>query len=142
VDRTHTATEDFTLANTLLAPTISLLRSQAGSDMDFWKLINRLMISFYWSYLADLGQIAPTTYMPSAYSVTADFTQPTLYPPTNNIFVNNTPFQLYSSYLNDTIFPFVNYSGPVIELLHWMRRIASNLSIQRLFEVMTVNKEN
>ena len=48
--------------------------------------------------LADLGQIAPT-----AYDVTIPFSpQPIPFPSTNNIFVNETLFQIYYGYLNST----------------------------------------
>lgn len=98
----HTLTDDLTKANDLLAPTIQLLqRVFDDSSFDIWKFFNWLFVGFYWTFLADLGQIAPTAYD----LTTANYPQPVPFPSTNNIFVNGTLFGIYSTYLINTLAP-------------------------------------
>lgn len=81
-----------------------------------------MFVSIYWTLLADYGQIAPTTYPYVQSSVwqgypNTSYLSPTLYPPTNNIFYNETLFESYSVYLNDTILPlFKSFYGLNITL--------------------------
>jgi len=64
----------------------------------FWEVINWLFVTFYWTILADLGQVVPTTY-PIDRNNQLMFSSPSDYLPTNNIFINETLYQLYSSFL-------------------------------------------
>lgn len=79
--------------------------SSFGVD-EFMKLLNWVVVSHYWITLYDLGQTSPTR-----YNETADLSRPqfsngyTAYRPTNNIFVNDTLFQIFSSYARETVFP-------------------------------------
>lgn len=103
--------------NNLLAPTIALVRSHTTPNFDFWRLINWILITCYWTSLLDLGQLTPTTYVPlpdifNLPSPMVDFTQPESYLPTNNIFVNNTLFQIHSAYLREVILPLLNITVP------------------------------
>ena len=127
IDTNRTLIKDLNFANTLLADSILLVRSFASQEIDFWKLINWFVVSFYWLSLYELGQIEPTTYTPQTLIDVGvcipDFTQPTFYSPTNNIFVNNTLFQIYSEYFRTTIFPIFNFSAPEFLQLNETNRL-------------------
>ena len=108
VDTTHTVPADLTRANDLLAPAAQLLQSLFDDNsFDIWKFFNWLFIGFYWTLLADLGQIAPTGYDTSTF-ISLNYPQPVPFPSTNNIFVNGTLYAIYSAYLNNTL-------GPVLQ---------------------------
>lgn len=114
IDFNRTKREDFDNANALLAPSFALIHAIAGPGLDIWKLLNWLFVSWYWTLLYDLGQTSVTTYVPLRTWIIADFTQPLLHPPTNNIFVNDTLFQTYSNYLREILFPLGGYqTAPV-----------------------------
>lgn len=49
--------------------------------------------------LLDLGQLSPVIYYPGSNE------EPVTYLPTNNIFINKTLFDIYYSYLNNTVIP-------------------------------------
>jgi len=125
IDMTHTSLDDLTIANTLLAPTVGLLREiMDDTNFDFWRFFNWIMVTYYWVLLADLGQIAPT-----AYDLTTSTPQPVLFPSTNNPFVNETLFQVYFDYFNSTIRPFLEEAyrtpGPPPVLLNDETRLTS-----------------
>ena len=102
IDMTHTLPSDLEKANNLIKPTIQILRDISGDNsFDIWRLFNWLFVGIYWSLLADLGQIAPT-----AYDITIPLDpQLVSFPPTNNIYVNQTLFEIFSDYFNSTIVP-------------------------------------
>ena len=104
IDRTHTNNDTLTRANALLAPTVQILSEILGeSTFDIWKFFNWVIVTEYWGFLADLGQMAPT-----AYDLTIPKSpQPVTFPSTNNIFINETLFEIYSGYFNNTLLPFV-----------------------------------
>lgn len=108
IDESRTNSNDLLLANTILRPTIALFEA-LSPQFDIWKLINWVWVSFYWMILSDFGQVAPTTY-PSPANIFLEgspvkfpnLTLPaTFYPPTNNIFINNTLFEIYSLYIRE-----------------------------------------
>ena len=104
-------TPALTAANDLLAPTIALVRSHTSPQFDFWKLMNWLFVSVYWTILNDLGQISPTHYIfDGGVDCLPNFSRPIQYLPTNNIFFNASLFNIYSAYLRNTIAPFLNFS--------------------------------
>jgi hypothetical protein len=70
-------------------------------DFDTLSLLNWVFVSFYWTFLFDLGQTTPT--LPGVDKV---------YTSTNNIFVNETLFEIYSSYLRNTVVPILAATGP------------------------------
>jgi hypothetical protein len=109
VDKEKTEDIDLALANSLLNSTISLLGFNGNTD-EFWRLLNWVVVSHYWIFLGSLGQVVPTTYVPTENWVYPDFSQPTAYPSTYNIFVNNTLFQIYSAYLRETIMPLLGFA--------------------------------
>jgi hypothetical protein len=112
VDLTRTNSQQFELANNLLAPTIALLQNMTSQpNFDMWKLMNWIFVSYYWAFLADVGQIAPTTYVPWNQWANAYFNQPTFNSPSNNIFVNESLFEVYMTYMYDTIFPLLQYEA-------------------------------
>lgn len=111
IDSVRTLPNDLNIANTILKPTLAILQAAISSDFDIWKLLNWLMVSFYWTILADLGQTAPTIYNltnfieGSPVGVANVSQAPRSFPSTNNIFVNETLFTIYSSYLRDVLLP-------------------------------------
>ena len=106
---THTSPENLTTANNLLAPTIQLMREATGdSTFDFWRFINWIYVTYYWGFLADIGLSAPTAYDFTNSTPPAAVPFPSAavpFPSTNNIFVNETLFQVYFEYYNSTILP-------------------------------------
>jgi hypothetical protein len=97
----QTSIEVLNFLNTLLSESFSYLRSETSPDLDPWQLLNWMFVSFYWTLLATFGQVQPTTYPLSGIFSTApiyDFSQPSFWTSSNNIFVNNTLFQIYSEY--------------------------------------------
>lgn len=112
IDYGHTLQEDVDTANTLLTPTIILYELITGdASNDIWKFINFQIVSLYWLFLYDFGQIVPTIY--SNYTATGFpvFTNPLSYSSRNNIFVNDTLFEIFSSYLHNSIIPVINKLG-------------------------------
>lgn len=109
IDVAHTPTSNLTKANTLLAPTIQLMQEFLGdSTFDIWRFFNWIIVTYYWSLLADLGQIAPT-----AYGAPNPISQPVPFASTNNVFVNETLFQDYVAYYNSTLSSTIQrYIGP------------------------------
>jgi hypothetical protein len=95
IDKTRTLPSDIDQANVLLAPAIAKLQAQTNVTFDFWELMNWLFVSVYWTAFYDVGQISPT------------LTGRTEMPSTNNIFVNQTLFEYYTSYLRHTVLPFL-----------------------------------
>jgi hypothetical protein len=116
IDRTRTLQTDIDNANSLLAPAISSLQAQTIHMFEFWELINWLFVSFYWTALFDLGQIAPT--IPDAQMT---------FLPTNNLFINQTLFTIYSSYLRNTIFPLL---GPAYSQIAQFSNLTAENSLQ------------
>ena len=103
-----TSTQHLAAATNLLAPTINAVRSITGDSSfnidQFFQLLNWVIVSSYWILLSDFGQTAPTYYNYTTSGV-VDFSSPIFYPSTNNIFVNDSLFNIYSSYLTNTIIP-------------------------------------
>jgi hypothetical protein len=114
IDRTRTSNKSEILANTLLEAAISPIRNiaqQKGVDFDFWTFINFVLVSEYWGILLSLGQNQITEYPSSsdfwnsAPNTTSEFSEPVSYDSNYNIFVNATLFNIYSSYLSNTLLP-------------------------------------
>ena len=106
--QTLTPSQNLEQANKILAQTITLVRAATGDpNFDFWQLMNWAMVSYYWIFLADFGQIQPMYYDYTSSGL-PNFSSPVPYPSTNNIFVNNTLFTIYAEYLANTVFPFLH----------------------------------
>jgi hypothetical protein len=91
VNLTKTATTDFSLANNLLQPLVTILQSRSNSSINIWTLLNSLFLRYYWFLLFDLGHTSPQIYSHSAkYVVPDDFSQPISYPTTNNVILNSS----------------------------------------------------
>jgi hypothetical protein len=76
--------------------------------VDFWKLINWLIVSAHWGILADLGQTSPTTYMGGPVNAilphwTFQFANPIQLSQMNNIFVNETLFMYYVDVMKEIL---------------------------------------
>lgn len=114
IDFTKTDPGNYSLANALLQPTMSIMPPSLRQEFSFWKMINFVFVTFYWIQLADLGQISPTTYPPlrNSYRMPVNLSRPTEHPSTNNIFRNNDLFLYYTSFLKDTILPLLNSKSP------------------------------
>src|SRR6202035_5570431 len=102
IDWTHTSHVEVDSATFLLTDAIKVLQSQMSKQLDFWKLINWYFVSVYWSLLFDLGQVLPVNFDSDDWA---------LAPSTNNIFINQSLFDIYSSFLVDTIGPLENLTG-------------------------------
>lgn len=107
---------DFDTINKTLEQTISLVHAATNGTINFWKLVNWVWVSYYWVFLYNFGAIAPMTYKflnrPLGTEFIGfgypDFTQPSPYNSINNIFLNETLFEIYSDYLNSTLVPVYN----------------------------------
>jgi hypothetical protein len=70
-----------------------------------------MVVTYHWAVLYNFGQIAPTMYQRARSGPdfdafgTPNFTEAVNYPPTNNIFYNETHFIIYSNYLTQTLVP-------------------------------------
>jgi hypothetical protein len=111
IDSTRTSTQNLVDVINLLSPSIALIQTATGSKtfdiFDALKLFNWIVVSYYWLFLYDFGQLAPLQYNLTV-GIIPNFTQPYVFPSTNNIFVNETLFDIYSSYLRHTLFPYLN----------------------------------
>ena len=111
-----TSPQSLDTATQVLAQTIAFVRTATGDPtFDVWKLFNWVVVSYYWIFLYDFGQVAPTyyNYTPQALP---NFTSPVYYSSTNNIFVNDTLFSIYSFYLRNTVVPFLQKYEPTLVL--------------------------
>jgi len=63
------------------------------SATDFWGFIGRLFEGLHWLYLGDFGQISATEY-PGYGQESINWSNSTSFPPTNNIFVNSSLYQI------------------------------------------------
>jgi hypothetical protein len=110
IDYSRTTLYNLSIANQLLAPTTKTLQEYLGQEFDIWAMINWFWVSVYWMILWDFGHIAPvlhpsTGWFPEGSPITLpNITVPaTVYPSTNNIFVNDTLFGIYSSYVQNIL---------------------------------------
>jgi len=97
IDRTQTQIGGIYNLNRVLGSVFDNLRTQTNQNFDFWTLINWIFVSRYWTVLSDLGQVSPT--------ISDGTGNATPFFATNNIFVNHTLFNIYSSYLQNAIIP-------------------------------------
>ena len=103
VDTSLTPPNDLLYAKKVLEPAAIALqvRANLSQTFDLLTLANWMFVSFYWTILLDLGQLSPTLYDPQTKV-------PTKWPSTNNIFMNQTLFDIYSSYLIESVLPIFN----------------------------------
>jgi hypothetical protein len=117
IDYTQTTPGDLNMANTILSPVIDFMEvasAVTGIPIDPWRCINWIFVSIYWTLLADLGQLAPTTYAPlkNPTFYRDDFSTAWRHASTNNIFVNETLYKIYTDLLLETILPCLNMTVP------------------------------
>lgn len=130
IDNSTTSDQTLESANNLLSETISYIRSIAqDSTFDIWQLLNWIIVSYYWIFLYDFGQTEPTYYQYTVLGL-PNFTEPVRYSSTNNIFVNNTLFITYSSYLRNVIFPMMRLHEPGFLLLPQFLALDDHNSLQ------------
>jgi len=123
-------TSDVASATKLLQPTFQLIQAAGhGARIDFWEVINWYFVSLYWTFLYQFGDISPTIYsqinVPNL-SVNGtigingmgypNFSDPITFPPTNNIFWNETLFEIYSHYLRTILAPLFPTFNPDFSL--------------------------
>lgn len=127
IDLTRTSPEDLNLANSVIAPTLQYMQTATQNEtFDIWTFLNFLVVSYYWVFLADFGHVAPTSYQLTPDGDN-DFSQPGfLYPTTNNLFINETLFEIYGNYLRTVILPFLQLSAPNLTLPAFLPITASN----------------
>lgn len=141
IDMTRTSQTDLDNADAILAPAMSFLQAELSQTFNFWGLINWIFVSFYWIFLSDLGQISPSISGQTTMGVPNNtfVNQRTAFPPTNNIFINQTLFAIYSSYLRNTIIPLL---GPVTgdyPLLPPFSNLSFENSLQELDTTFTLS---
>ena len=121
IDPVRTTPSHLALAKTILEPSIPALLSRIGNtgrDLDLLKFLNWLFVSYYWLFLQDFGQVAPTTYPYTDFVYNGpglvNLSQPAItHASTNNIFVNQTLFDIYDSYMRSTTtFQIPVFAGP------------------------------
>lgn len=107
IDLAHTSQTDLDMADSILAPTLEYMFTVTQTTtFDLWKFINFVFVSYHYVFLSDFGQIYTTSYLSTPGGL-PDFSQPGFQiPASNNIFVNETLFDLYNTYLRTTILPF------------------------------------
>lgn len=120
----QTSPVDFDEINQILG----LVGKQA---LDFWDILNWIFVSQYWISLYDLGQIADD--ISDGYSPDSNGNI------FNNIFINDTLFEIYSSVLNDTLIPY--YYDWFVDYLPIPSFLPLNAT-NRLFSVPTTLLQN
>jgi hypothetical protein len=129
-------TKGYASANTTLFPTIQIISAAATQvgikNFDFWQLINWMFVVHYWGLLADFGQIAPTAWNFSD----SNFQNygPVPFSAGNNIFINESLFELYYDYFNSTVMPLYGYIFPPFAPLNETNKLdQSNVSLRALY---------
>lgn len=116
IDFSRTSGSNLSMANAILSPTILILQEAAqksGIELDFWRLMNWLVVVAYWNVLIDFGVNSPTNYPHDAYAISGrDFSRATLLPSTNNIFINGTLYEIYCQFMLETVMPLVGLPVP------------------------------
>jgi hypothetical protein len=118
IDFNRTTPHDLAIANQIMSPIVNFLHlvsTVVGIEIEVWKFVNWFCVSIYWTILADLGQISPTTYAPLPRPVyyRDDFSTALRHSSANNIFVNETLFDIYSTFLLETLLPVLNSTVPL-----------------------------
>jgi hypothetical protein len=137
VDNSTTPASNLSVANQILAPTIQDITRLADTaniaNFDFWELMNWLFVSHYWALLLDFGQVSPSTFQYDAAGDVVNY-GPVRYPSTNNIFVNDTLFNVYAEYLQTTILPLFKYHLPEFSQLNNTNQInATDVELKLLY---------
>ena len=90
---------------------------QSGIVLDFWRLMNWLVVVAYWNVLVDFGIYSPTNYPHDANANSGrDFSRATLLPSTNNIFINSTLYDIYSQFMLEIVMPLLDLPVPPAEI--------------------------
>jgi hypothetical protein len=117
IDMTRTSADDLENATAILSPAQDLLQSLTEIDnLDVLELTNWLFVSLYWIFLADFGQISPTIYGQGDLNFSTVYE----YPSTNNIFVNETLFEIYYSYMLNFVIPILQDAQPGINIPNFL----------------------
>lgn len=73
-----------------------------------------MFVTQYWTLLYDFGQTAPISYARTGpFPNSTEMANPHFYSDNNNIFVNETLFEIYATYFENVILPLLGYDGPV-----------------------------
>jgi hypothetical protein len=116
------------------------LKMVIEEDFDALRFVNWLVVSYYWIYLADVGQTAPTIYEERGRGLSTSMENvnlmqpPTVFKSTNNIFINRTLFDIYDTYSRDKLFPLLRHLDSRISRTLPEFRIPNNTSNQRVAE--------
>lgn len=125
IDTSLTLPDDLAYANDVLSAAKSALDSRTNTEVNILELVNWMYVSIYWTMLFDLGQLFPVIYYPWLNE------EPTTYLSTNNIFMNPTLFDIYYSYLNNTVMPLLGINTNVSELdIPWFDDPTAENSLQ------------
>ena len=143
IDFLGTSPGDLMAVNEIMLPVMRALQNTSdiiGLDLDLWKIINWFVVSSYWTILADLGQISPTyTPLSSRLYNRDDLSTAIRHPSTNNIFANETLFNIYSDHLLSTVLPLLNIPAPRAGLNNQNRSISQYRTFKRSYSC-TVRK--
>lgn len=94
IDLTSTSKTDLDRASLIFLPAEVV----PANVLNFWMKLNWIYVSLFWTILYDLGQIVPSVFPPQE---NGDVSLPS----TNNIFINASLFDIYSSVLVNDILP-------------------------------------
>jgi hypothetical protein len=83
---------------------VAIKKTFDNNPENFWRFVNWFFVSEYWLTLYDCGQIAPMSYEYNSQKQ-VNLSLPKSFNEMYNIFVNNTLFQIYQSYLREIVVP-------------------------------------
>lgn len=127
LDTELTPSANLKAANVLVNETINY--PIWGIPTDYWRLINWIIVSDYWLTLYDLGQTSAILSYAAAPPLRFNLSAPIIQNETYNIFVNDTLFKSYSSFLLTEILPYWASGLPFPS-----NDAAANIEIQSLSE--------
>jgi hypothetical protein len=125
INMSQTGPEKLSIANALLEPAIADLRFKAEQQkvhLDFWDMMNWMFVNFYWTMLANVGQVQPINYKPCRTNplsrlMTVNFGDFKSYNSQYNILLNEDLYSRQSVYLTTTVLPLLNGTSPGIAKL-------------------------
>jgi hypothetical protein len=98
-----------------------------GNLNGFWKMLNWIVVSLYWTTLYDVGQISPTFYSPTPEDISSYqfFYHAQRLPSTFNIFEDEDLFSTYSTFLRKNVLtlPPLNYTLPDFQPINATNRL-------------------
>jgi hypothetical protein len=136
IDMNKTSQGNISAASALLNPVISDLGLKAeklGLAFDFWEFQNWLFVNFYWTMLANVGQINSVNYKPGLPAPllrlrTVNFNDRKDYDSRYNILLNDDLYNRQARYLTTTLLPLLNRTSPQIQPLSQTNRFTPEIA--------------